>query len=1750
MNDELRTKRAFFEDPFVMNGDKEFSGVQRMYRTGDLARWLPDGTIEYLGRMDEQVKVRGYRIELGEIESVIRKQTGVRDVAVIAREDQSGDKYICAYVVSEDQANEVEVDVAQIKSEIKKDLPEYMIPSYFLTLEKLPVTANGKLDRRALPEPAMLGTKEYTAPRNELEETLVAIFREVLGLEQVSIDDSFFELGGHSLRAIRVVNLIESNVGIRLPLKILFERSTVMELSGMLKNMEKTTYEAIPQVEKQSYYPMSSAQKRMYIMNKMEDLGTVYNMPSVMKIEGKLELDKIKQVCQKLTQRHEGLRTSFHMVEGELVQKVEDEVEIDFAYEEIDDVEGMAATPPINELLEEFLRPFNLGEAPLLRIKVVKYGEEKNLLMFDMHHIISDGATMNIITKEFSQMYNGEKLKALNVQYKDYSEWMRKKDISNQEAYWIDQLSDDIPVLDLPLDYPRPQSQQFSGAAFDTNISAMTKAQVQQLCKQTGTTEYMALLSTLMVLLHKYSRQEDIIIGSPISGRTHEDTENVIGMFVNTLAMRGKPEGQKSYADFLAEIKETCLKGYENQEYPFEDVVDKVNVKRDMSRNPIFDVMFVLQNNEEEEVSTQGVAFEEVETGSKIAKFDLTVTVDITPDGYMVNWEYCDELFKEETIRRMAAHFGQILQEITKAPAKQISEIEVITEVEKDQILIDFNETKAEYAKDKSIKQLFEEQVKNTPKRVAVVYEDQQVTYEELNKRANIIARQLRKEISDEEIVGIILERDINMISALLGVVKSGGTYLPIDPEAPSDRIQYTLEDSNVQMLLTSKNVSIDVSFNGKVVYIEDLLMAKVNSRNLAITVPPSQALYVIYTSGTTGNPKGTIIEHRNVVRLLKNSEFQFDFDENDVWSMFHSTNFDFSVWEMYGALLYGGKLIVIPKSATKDSYAFLDILSREKVTVLNQVPSSFYELMQTELTEVNRELYLKYLIFGGEALNSRKLKNWYEKHPSTTVVNMYGITETTVHVTYKEITAAEIDKGISNIGKAIPTTKVYVMNGNKMCGIGMQGELCVGGDGVARGYLNRPELTSARFVDNPYAAGERMYRSGDLARWLPDGNIEYLGRIDDQVKIRGYRIELGEIENVLRNKNGIRDVAVIVREDQVGDKFICAYVVNDHPAEELNVLQVKDAIRKDLPEYMIPAHIMEIDKLPITANGKLDRKRLPEPIVQSDKEYVAPRNDMEEKLVEIFENVLGIQKIGIDDNFFEMGGDSIKAIRVISKLREAGYDLSVKNLMMERSIRFIAEKTEVIVNGMQKYSQEEVVGEVKLTPIQHQFYEWNMAEPQHYNQAIMLDSSQKLNLESINKALEAIIRHHDILRAVYTLDGVQEILSVEQSKMYDLKVLDLHNISEQFQVKTIVEEECNKIQESIHLSDGPLMKVGLFQTNEGDHLFLCLHHLVVDGVSWRIIVEDFELAYEQSERGEVAKLPMKTASYQEWAEALSDYANSNEIEGEVNYWIEISKNALTGHIQGKSDHGEGETKLVSVELDEEKTNKLLYDSGSAYHTEINDLLLTGLARSVTQWTGQNHVTIDLEGHGREPIHKPLEIDRTVGWFTSIYPVILRCSEQDIEQDIYLVKEMLRKIPNRGMGYGVIKYFRNELPELRAADLCFNYLGEVDNETNENNFMKISDLPTGETVSQSNRLVNSLTINASVTNKKLLMEITFNEGQYSLERINEFAEYYTKALSEIIDHCTSKETSSYTASDFGDLELDMSEFNEIMKSYS
>ncbi|MCU0290239.1 MAG: amino acid adenylation domain-containing protein, partial [Acidobacteria bacterium] len=1114
------------------------------YCTGDLARWLPGGGIEFLGRIDHQVKIRGYRIETGEIENCLLKNPDIKEAIVLARETDNRDKYLCAYIVSAG-----EYDTTRMRQFLSGELPDYMIPAYFMQIDKIPLTSNGKVDRNALPEPQLKTGENYIAPRDEIEKKLVEIWSEVLGKNElrisqlndsIGIDDNFFQLGGHSLKATILLAKIHKAFNANIPLSKIFITPTIRELAGIIKSMIKQKYHAIEPVEKKEYYPLSSAQKRLYVLQQMEEQGVGYNIPTVIALEGKIDKDRLEQTLMLVIMRHESLRTSFHIINDEPMQIIHDKVEFEIEYL------ATEATEVTEKFIHHFTRPFNLAKSPLLRVRLVKEKKDRHILVMDMHHIISDGTSMDILVRDFMalyQMYQGGELPALSIQDKDFSTWQNNQRLSEsikrQEEFWINQFAGEIPVLELPADYTRSPVQSFEGNHIYFEINKETTVVLEKLALEIGATVYIVLLAIYTVFLAKISNQEDIVVGSPIAGRNHADTEKIIGMFVNTLALRNFPLGEKRFMDFLAEVKKRTLKSFENQDYPYENLVEKIPVNRDTGRNPLFDVMLALQNTGFHEIEIPGLKLVPYEYENKTSKFDLTLNAVEVGDKLRLAFEYSTKLFKETTIEKFIKYLKKIFAGILIYKQKNImlAEIEIISQEEKKQILVDFNETAAPSFTAENITGLFENQLAKTPDKIALISShNQRLTYKDLHKRAALVGKILRnKKIGPKMIIGI------------LGILKAGGAYLPIDPDYPPGRVQYMLEDSESPLLLTRTRYG-SFNFNGEIIDIDTCCCENdskdgkndKNKYDLEIINSPQDILYFIYTSGSTGKPKGVMVRIEGFLNLLHWYVEEF-IRENENILLIAPISFDLAQKNLFCSFIVGGSLL-LASPGIPDYYELSAIIHKEQVTLINCAPSIFYPLIELNSdTGFAKLKSLREIILGGEPIQAHKLSPWVNsKYYQCEIVNTYGPTECTDIASCFRVPCEMLNQQkIIPIGKPINNVKIYILDKyQKLLPVGIAGEICIGGIGLAKGYYKDTSLTEEKFIDTIYLPEKKLYRTKDMGRWLADGNIEFLGRKDHQVKIRGIRIELGEIESELLTYREIKDAVVVARERENGHNY------------------------------------------------------------------------------------------------------------------------------------------------------------------------------------------------------------------------------------------------------------------------------------------------------------------------------------------------------------------------------------------------------------------------------------------------------------------------------------------------------------------------------------------------------------------------------------------------------------------------------------
>ncbi|WP_447857028.1 pyoverdine non-ribosomal peptide synthetase PvdD [Pseudomonas aeruginosa] len=1260
---------------------------ERLYRTGDLARFQADGNIEYIGRIDHQVKVRGFRIELGEIEAALAGLAGVRDAVVLAHDGVGGTQLV-GYVVA-DSAEDAERLRESLRESLKRHLPDYMVPAHLMLLERMPLTVNGKLDRQALPQPdASLSQQAYRAPGSELEQRIAAIWSEILGVERVGLDDNFFELGGHSLLATRVISRVRQEQQLDASLKALFERPV---LEAFAQGLERTTdaVSTIPLADRQQPLALSFAQERQWFLWQLEPESAAYHIPSALRLRGRLDVDALQRSFDSLVARHETLRTRFRLEGGRSYQQVQPAVSVSIEREQFGE-EGL-----IERIQAIVVQPFDLERGPLLRVNLLQLAEDDHVLVLVQHHIVSDGWSMQVMVEELVQLYAGYSqgldvvLPALPIQYADYAlwqrSWMEAGEKERQLAYWTGLLGGEQPVLELPFDRPRPARQSHRGAQLGFELPRELVEAVRALAQREGASSFMLLLASFQALLYRYSGQADIRVGVPIANRNRVETERLIGFFVNTRVLKADLDGRMGFDELLAQARQRALEAQAHQDLPFEQLVEALQPERNASHNPLFQVLFNHQSEIRSvtpEVQLEDLRLEGLAWDGQTAQFDLTLDIQEDENGIWASFDYATDLFDASTVERLAGHWRNLLRGIVANPRQRLGELPLLDAPERRQTLSEWNPAQREYAVQGTLQQRFEEQARQRPQAVALILDEQRLSYGELNARANRLAHCLiARGVGADVPVGLALERSLDMLVGLLAILKAGGAYLPLDPAAPEERLAHILDDSGVRLLLTQGHLleRLPRQAGVEVLAIDGLVLDGYAESDPLPTLSADNLAYVIYTSGSTGKPKGTLLTHRNALRLFSATEAWFGFDERDVWTLFHSYAFDFSVWEIFGALLYGGRLVIVPQWVSRSPEDFYRLLCREGVTVLNQTPSAFKQLMAVACSAdmATQQPALRYVIFGGEALDLQSLRPWFQRFGDRQpqLVNMYGITETTVHVTYRPVSEADLEGGlVSPIGGTIPDLSWYILDRDlNPVPRGAVGELYIGRAGLARGYLRRPGLSATRFVPNPFpgGAGERLYRTGDLARFQADGNIEYIGRIDHQVKVRGFRIELGEIEAALAGLAGVRD-AVVLAHDGVGGTQLVGYVVADS-AEDAERLResLRESLKRHLPDYMVPAHLMLLERMPLTVNGKLDRQALPQPDASlSQQAYRAPGSELEQRIAAIWSEILGVERVGLDDNFFELGGHSLLLLMLKERIGDTCQaTLSISQLMTHASV-------------------------------------------------------------------------------------------------------------------------------------------------------------------------------------------------------------------------------------------------------------------------------------------------------------------------------------------------------------------------------------------------------------------------------------------------------------------------------------------------
>ncbi|MEG5038381.1 MULTISPECIES: amino acid adenylation domain-containing protein [unclassified Microcoleus] len=1629
-------------------------------RTGDLG-FLRDGELFITGRLKDLIIIRGRNLYPQDIERTAeRSHPSLRQGAIAAFSvEVAGEEQLV--IVQELQSRKAPDNAEEIISAIRDRIAiEYEVQAYGVVLIKpgsIPKTTSGKIQRRAASADFLanklevvassvleisdfveienrltrenLLTAELAEQQAQLESYLRQQVARVLkvSISQIQSAQGFSNLGLDSLAVFEFKNQIETDLKIALSIEDLFQELSLAQLAAKIleKLAEAPKIASIQAVSRLQNIPLSFAQERLWFFDQLEPGNPFYNLCGAVRITGQLNAEALRQSIEKIIERHEVLRTAFAAVEGQPIQVVAAAGDWTLPLIDLSDRSPDDREVEVQRLSASSARePFDLGQSSLLRAKLLRLDETEHVLLLTVHHIVFDGWSLGVFLRELAEFYQAFSsndlplLSPLPIQYADFATWQRQQlqgeILETQLGYWKQQLSGSLPILNLPTDFPRPAVQTFQGARQTWELPKDLSLALAGLGQQEKATLFMTLLAAFKTLLYRYTGQTDILVGSPIANRNRSEIEALIGFFVNTLVLRSDLNGNPTFRELLRSVREVALGAYAHQDVPIEKLVEELQPERDLSYSPLFQVGFALQNGLTQTLELPGLTLNSHEIDTGTANFDLMLFLEETERGLTATWEYSTNLFQPSTIARMHGHFQILLEGIIANADTRISELPLLSDRERHQLLIEWNNTQVDYPKDSTIHQLFEAQVERTPDAIAVVFEDQKLTYRELNKRANQVAHYLQKVgVKPEVLVGICTERSLDTIVGLLGILKAGAAYVPLDPANPSERNAFILQDASVSVLLTQEKLLGSLSkYSGQVVCLDaDCPAIAQNSTDNPNSHPTAENLaYVIYTSGSTGQPKGVLVTHGNVVRLFAATQSWYNFSESDVWTLFHSYAFDFSVWEMWGALIYGGRLVIVPYLVARSPIAFYELLCRERVTVLNQTPSAFRQLMQAEESvQTGNNLSLRWVIFGGEALELPSLKPWFDRHGdrSPQLVNMYGITETTVHVTYRPLSLADLNGLGSVIGCAIPDLQLYILDKNRqLVPVGIPGEMYVGGAGVARGYLNRPDLTAERFISNLFSENPeaRLYKTGDLARYLPNGDIEYLGRIDTQVKVRGFRIELGEIEAQLNRHPAVRESAVLLREDAPGDKRLVAYIV---AASEPTIAarELRAFLKENLPEYMLPSAFVLLEALPLTPNGKVDRKALRAPDTENFPLNVAfaPRTREEQLLAEIWSQVLGLKQVGIRDNFFELGGHSLLATQLIAKVREAfQVELPLRSLFQSPTVESLAEAI-AIAKAQQAIESRPIAQLPGIVPDpQNRWEPFPLNEMQQAywigrnnffemgNVAIhgyVEIEGDDIDLERFSLAWQRLVERHDMLRAIVHPDGQQQIL--ETVPAYAIPVLDLRGQSPE-----AVNSQLEAIRESLSHQVLPLDRWPLFEirasllSDRRIRLHVSIDALCIDGWSYQILFRDLVTFY----RNPNAAIPYGIAplhaplqlSFRDYVLAAIALQDSSFFQQSLEYWKNRLATLPPAPELPLAKHPSSLTqprfKRWSAQLEPEMWKKLKARAARSALSPTG-VLLAAYAEVLSLWSKSPRFTLNVPRFNRLVLHP--QVNDIIGEFAS-----------------------------------------------------------------------------------------------------------------------------------------------------------------------
>ncbi|AKJ29466.1 non-ribosomal peptide synthetase [Caldimonas brevitalea] len=1716
---------------------------QRLYRTGDRVRLNAAGQAEFLGRTDQQVKIRGFRIELGEIEARLAEHAAVREAVAVVREDQPGDRRVVAYVIARPPAPAAET----LRTHLLRSLPEHLLPSAYVFVDAFPMTPNGKLDRKALPAPERASRAAYVAPRDDIEQQIAAVWSELLELEPVGVHDNFFELGGHSLVATQVVTRLRRRFDVELPVRELFAAPTVAGLALAVKRQRGQPaapgLAPIEPLAERDALPLSYAQQRLWFLAQLDPDDVSYHIAGVLKMAGRLDVEAWASAFAALQTRHEVLRSRMPTDTAGRPRLVVEPI-ARASLERID-LSGLGDDVPAEAALRAQAvaqRPFSLAQGPLLRAVLITLAPEHHHLVLVMHHIVSDGWSTERLLQDWCEFYRS-RLEAgataptpLSIQYADYAAWQRRQlteaALSRELAHWRDVLGDEAPLLALPTDRPRPQVLSGRGDRVTIALPGSLAARAKAHAQQRQASLFMLLEAAYAGLLARHAGQDDIRIGTPVAGRGRLELEPLVGLFVNTVVLRHRFTPLTPFDALLDATRERVLDAEQHQQLPFERLVEALAPERDLGHTPLFQAMFDLQTERYSALARlPGLQVELQAVDLPTSKFDLSLNCRDTGDTIECCFEYSTDLFDRSTIQRLAQHYQQLLDAALAEPQRPLADLPLLDAAA--QALLTPRPTR-DWPIGEGFAALFDSTARARAGELAVCDGHTSLRYAELAQRARGLATALQQAgAGPERPVAILLPRSVDYLVAIVATQFAGAPWLPLDMTLPQARLVQMLSLAAPPVLVAAEVCDVAPRLRTALARPPQWVSPQAVGEGAPRLWPahPQQLAYLIFTSGSTGTPKAAMVPAGPMLNHLLGKIEQLDLGPSDRIAQTASPCFDISVWQFLTALLCGASVHIVPDSCTRDGAALLRHVNAEGLTVLESVPSLMRGMLDDPSSPAQLPT-LRCLLPTGEALPPEVARQWFRHYPGVPLINAYGPAECADDVALWRLDGPP-DTSLAHLPIGTPTgnLRLHVVNDAlQLQPPGVIGELAIAGAGVGRGYLGAPALTAERFVPDPYGPpGSRLYRSGDLARQAPDAVLSFVGRRDHQLKIRGHRVEPAEIEARLLQHDEVRAAAVLLAGTPPRLVAYVAVDTRDGTAQGGDD-PLRSVLAAQLPEYMVPAAIVRLPALPLNANGKLDRARLPAPdFSQASQPDLAPRNDTERTLARVWAEVLGLPSVGLRDNFFALGGDSILSIQLVSKAREAGLQISARAVFQHQTVEALAAVAEHAAPAMARSAPE---GDVPLTPIQHSFFELCAPNPHHWNQSVLLTPAARLTAGQVDTALQALVAHHDGLRLRFRLEEqgwVQHYASGPAGAVLIARQLD-HTDE--------LDAHCDAVQASLDLEHGPLLRAALFDLPGGEQrLLIAVHHLVVDGVSWRILLDDLATALQPGPQGVV--LPARTASYQDWARSLLQRAERGEFDTERPFWQAQQAPALPVERPGGS-RLERDIEIVHVTLDRQATERLL-QCGQQRATP-DDFLLTALAQVLLPWSQREALLVEQESHGRPD---DLDLGRTVGWFTAAYPLRLApdLTSAPVDQ-LKQVKQALRSVPNGGIGYGALRYLQRVLPAANTQ-VAFNYLGQLDASADRRWFAKL-DARSGRLYDGHTARRHEFDLNAYVLGGQLQLDWGYSRERYARATVESLAARFVTSLATLLQLANGDAAQLLTPQDFPEAALDAASFDQLL----